>query len=363
MEEPKVSGGGKKKVVAFTVFALVAAIGVAGVYFYRQYRSTRVTTDDAYIEGRIHMVSSKVSGTVKALYAENNKAVKKGDLLVEIDDADYAVKVREQEAALGAEKARLAEAGAKIETAKSFYDELRHRSESAQASLEREEANLRQAESDVARAESLLKKEAVPKDTYDKAKTAHDVAISQVKSAKEQVKLAHAALRTQKAAIRQAESSLTTGKELVLQREAAREAAGLSRSYTRISSPSDGYVTKKSVEAGNLVQPGQPLMAVVPLDDIWVVANYKETQIENIRVGQRVDVRVDAYPGKVFGGRVDGIMAGAGAAFSLFPPENATGNFVKVVQRVPVKIVLDKGADSGHVLRVGMSVVPTVFTK
>ncbi|HTZ11015.1 MAG TPA: efflux RND transporter periplasmic adaptor subunit, partial [Candidatus Margulisiibacteriota bacterium] len=125
----------------------------------------------------------------------------------------------------------------------------------------------------------------------------------------------------------------------------------------------DGYVTKKSVEVGNQIQPGQPLMAVIALDDIWVVANYKETQLKNVHPGQRVKIQVDTYPGKTFTGKVNSIMAGTGAAFSLFPPENALGNYVKVVQRVPVKIVLDKAANNEHVLRIGMSCTSTIILK
>jgi membrane fusion protein (multidrug efflux system) len=124
-----------------------------------------------------------------------------------------------------------------------------------------------------------------------------------------------------------------------------------------------GYITKKNVEVGNQVQGGQPLMAIVPLDDVWIVANYKETQLTKVKSGQKVQIKVDMYPGKTFSGTVDSIMAGTGSVFSLFPPENATGNYVKVVQRIPVKIILEKAADPGHILRVGMSVQPTIAVR
>ena len=132
--------------------------------------------------------------------------------------------------------------------------------------------------------------------------------------------------------------------------------------YTKIYAPSDGYVTSKAAEEGNQVQPGQSLLAVLALHDIWIIANYKETQLKNVRAGQRVQIKVDTYPGKVFTGRVDSIMAGTGAAFSLFPPENALGNYVKVVQRIPIKIVFDKTTDNSRALRIGMSCVPTIIT-
>jgi len=178
------------------------------------------------------------------------------------------------------------------------------------------------------RARSLYEQDASSAERYDKALSAHDISRAQVKLAEEQ--------------LRQAELNL---------------------SYTRIIASSDGFITKKSVQTGNQVKDGQPLMAVVDLDNLHVIANYKETEMERIRPGQPVRITVDAYPGKVFTGKVDSIMAGTGVSFSLFPAENATGNYVKVVQRIPVKIVLEPGADKDHLLRVGMSVVPTVLAK
>ena len=145
------------------------------------------------------------------------------------------------------------------------------------------------------------------------------------------------------------------------QKDAQLKDSELKFGYTKIFSPVDGYITKKSVEVGNQIQPGQPLMAVVPLDGIYVTANYKETQLAKVKPGQKVEIKINTYSGRKFSGRVDSIMAGSGAAFSLFPPENATGNFVKVVQRIPVKILLDKDTDPQHVLRIGMSVEPTVI--
>jgi membrane fusion protein (multidrug efflux system) len=163
--------------------------------------------------------------------------------------------------------------------------------------------------------------------------------------------------------LKQAETARITQASAIKQREAALREAELKYGYTRIYAPVDGYVTKKSVEAGNQIDVAQPLMAVVPRDvgDLHITANYKETQLEKIKPGQKVNFKVDAFPGKTFNGKVDSIMSGTGAVFSLFPPENATGNYVKVVQRIPVKIVLDKDTDSSHVLRIGMSVVPTII--
>jgi len=184
-----------------------------------------------------------------------------------------------------------------------------------------------------------------------------------VKASSEGLKYGILSADTQKSVLKQAEAGKIVLLSAIKQKEALLEAAQLNYGYTKIYAPADGYVTKKSVELGNQIQAGQPLMAVVDLTDIYVVANYKETQIERVKPGQKVKIKVDTYPGKVFDGKVESIMAGTGAVFSLFPPENATGNYVKVVQRIPVKIVLDKGADSEHVLRVGMSVVPTIIVE
>jgi membrane fusion protein (multidrug efflux system) len=206
--------------------------------------------------------------------------------------------------------------------------DYRSRFEAAQAHLALEQANLRQADRDLKRIKALFDQDVNSAERYDKALSTQEISAAQVKVAVEQ--------------LRQAELNL---------------------SYTEIKAPADGYVTKKNVMVGNQVKTGQPLMALVNLDALKVIANYKETQLERIRPGQPAEIKVDAYPGMVFKGKVDSIMAGTGVSFSLFPPENATGNYVKVVQRVPVKIVLDPGADKEHLLKIGMSVVPTIMAK
>jgi len=195
--------------------------------------------------------------------------------------------------------------------------------------------------------------------------TAYSVALAQVKAAKEQVVQAEKAYETQKTVVKQVTALSTAQSAVIKEKEAKLNTAQLNYGYTKIYAPVDGYVTKKSVEIGNQLQAGQPLMAVVPLsvNDIYVTANYKETQLEKVRPGQKVEFKVDTFPGKIFTGKVESIQSGTGAVFSLFPPENATGNYVKVVQRIPVKIVLDKGTDPGHILRIGMSVVPTIVVE
>lgn len=317
---------------------LVGAVTIGGLFFLVVHfiaNLNRVTTDDAYIEGRIHMIASKIPGTVKEVRVNDNQVVKKGDLLLEIDPADYEVKVNEAQSALDAEKARLVDAHAGIKA--------------ALAVLEMKEASFKQAGLDKERAQALFKDGVIPKEKYEKILTSFDLALAETKAVREQVAKANS--------LKELEESL------IKQREAMLKSAQLNLGYTKIAAPSGGHVTRKSVERGNQIQAGQPLMAVIALDDIWIIANYKETQLKSVQPGQRVIIKVDTYSGRVFSGKVDSIMAGTGAAFSLFPPENALGNYVKVVQRVPVKVVFDNLKDDHQVLRIGMSCILTIITK
>lgn len=350
-----------RKKVALAVFAVLGVVGAIVLYFYLSYKATHITTDDAFIDGHIHTIAAKISGTVKDVFVDDNQRVKKGDLLVEIDPVDYAVKVNETSSSLGAEKAKIAEIAARVEAAKQQLAELRAAVDAARANLELQEADLGQAERDAKRAAALFATDTFSREQFEKATTAYNVSVARVKASREQFRQAQLAVETQKAVVRQIESSGVSQQSTVKQKAAQLDTAELNYGYTKVYAPADGYVTKKTVERGNQVEAGQPLMAVTELGDIWVVANYKETELKKIRPSQKVNIKVDTYPGKVFMGKVDSIMAGTGVVFSLFPPENATGQYVKVVQRVPVKIVLDKDADAGHVLRIGMSVVPTVI--
>jgi membrane fusion protein (multidrug efflux system) len=359
--------GGKRnnnrKKISIIVFIALTVIGAVTVYFYLRHKATHISTDDAFVEGHIHTIASKVSGTVKKINVEDNQPVKKEAILVEIDPVDYEVKVKEASSVLGKERSKLSEIEAKIEASRQRLSELNAAMKAAKANLELQEANLKLATIDLKRAEKLYEKEAIPRERYDNTKTGYEVAVSRVKAAGEQVKQAEMAIETQKAIIRQAEASRPSQISFIKEKEAKLRAAELNYGYTHIPAPSDGYITKKTVEIGNQIEAGLPLMAVVPLDDIWVVANYKETQLEKVKPGQKVKMKVDTYPKKTFDGKVDSIMAGSGAIFSLFPPENATGNYVKVVQRIPVKIVLENGTDTQHILRIGMSVTATILVE
>lgn len=335
MAEQAQAGNSQKKKKAFIIVGMVVAVGLIAGWFYNSYGKTHISTDDAFIDGNIHTIAARINGTVKAVLVNDNQEVKKGDLLVEIDPADYEARLRESTAALGVEKAKFAEAETKIA--------------SARANLELAQANLKLAGTEKGRAEKLFEEQVMPRDQYDRAMTGYEVALAQAKAAEEQ--------------LRQAESAKVSQASLIKQKEAQETLANLNFDYTKVYASVDGYITKKSVQLGNQIQEGQPLMAIVSLDDIWVVANYKETQMGNIRPGQQATFTVDSYSGKVFKGKVDSIMAGTGVSFSLFPAENATGNYVKVVQRIPVKILLEEGTDKDHLLRIGMSVEPTVIAR
>jgi membrane fusion protein (multidrug efflux system) len=363
MESLREMIGNHKRKLTTLLLIVALALVIGGVYVYLDYKKTHVSTDDAYVAGSIHTIAAKVPGTVKGIFVHDNQLIRKGDLLMEIDERDYDLRLREAASAFTAESSKLAETSAKKEVARKQLSEIQFRIESVRAALKLQEANFKQADLDLKRAERLRKKEIFPEEKLEKAKTAFDVAAAQVEATREQLKQAEASIETQNSMIKQAEAAINAQQSVVRQKEEIRKGEDLRLSYTKIFAPADGYITKKSVEKGNQIQTGQPLMAVVPLQDVWIVANYKETQIENIKPGQKVQLKVDTYPGRVFAGRVESIMAGTGAVFSLFPPENATGNYVKVVQRIPVKIVLDGDTDPQHVLRVGMSVEPTVITE
>jgi membrane fusion protein (multidrug efflux system) len=298
-----------------------------------------ITTDNSFVESNIHPVSARVPGTVVAIYVRDNQPVKKGDLLLELDPTDYRVSAEKAEAAVGI----------------AMNETSGDNSQVAAARAALQSAKVRQEQSiiDLKRGESLFVREVIPKEQLDRLRNNQRVAEAQVQEAAEQLKRAEAIAGI---------NNGPGGKARVRQKQAELAESRLKLGYTRLLAPVDGYITRKGVETGATVQAGQALMAVVPLDESWVVANYKESQLTHIKPGQKVSFRVDAYPGKNFSGQVDSIMAGTGAAFSLLPPENATGNYVKVVQRIPVKILIDHTSDPDHLLRVGMSVIPTIHT-
>ncbi|HVN96127.1 MAG TPA: HlyD family secretion protein [Syntrophorhabdaceae bacterium] len=363
VEQIKKAFNGRSKTPTAILFLVIAVVVVVLVLLYLRYHATHISTDDAFVEGKIHMIASKVSGTIKGISIQDNQFVKKDDPLFEIDPVDYDVKVKEAQSSYEAEKAKFTETAYKLDVARKQAVQIGAAIETAKANKDLAEANLKQAKADMKRAENLLKEDAISKERYEKTRTALDVSEAQLKAALERTKELEASLQTQLSLVKQNDAGLAAQRAVVETKKATMESAQLNRGYTKILAPADGYVTRKAVEIGNQIVVGQPLCAIVPLEDIWIVANFKETQVAKIKVGQKVDFKVDTYSGRTFRGSVDSIMAGTGASFSLFPPENATGNYVKVVQRIPIKIILDKGTDKDHVLRLGMSVQPTVIAE
>ena len=301
---------------------------------------SHIETDNAFIEAKTVAISCKVAGTVKRVLVEDNQYVRKGAALVELDQEDYRVQVAQ------------AEAGVSVAENETGGEQLR--AEGARATVELARARAEQADLDLRRGEALFRREVIPREQLDRLRTAQRVAQSQLREAQEGFKQAQAVAGL---------AGPGGNRARIRQHQALLNEARLRLSYTRVLAPTNGYITRKSVEPGANIQAGQPLMALVPLQDAWIIANYKEGQLTHIRPGQKVEFTVDAYPDRSFTGRVDSIMAGTGAAFSLLPPENATGNYVKVVQRIPVKIAIDNNSDPQHLLRVGMSVIPTVLVE
>ena len=310
----------KKRFLIPSIIILVLCL-LGWLYF-----STFETTDDAFVEGHIVRISPKVTGIIEKLYIDDNQHVKKGDLLLQIDDRDYKVR---------------------YEQAKAAYEMALYKQKSAVVDKNAAETDLKVAQQDFDRYKNLFEKGAVSQQEYDRAKSKFDLAKANFENAqqavfsKEKNKVADAELRRLEAAMKQAQLEL---------------------SYTKIYASDDGKITNRSAEEGAFINAGAPLFSIVP-DKRWVVANFKETQLNKIRVGQKVKIKVDAYPHLKLVGKVDSIQSSTGAKTSMFPPENAVGSYVKVVQRVPVKIIFTEPIDPQYSIEPGMSVVPKVLVK
>ena len=313
----------KKRYLVIVSALIITAL--AGAYLWRA--SFYQSTDDAYIESHMVRVAPRVSGQIVDVYIDDNQKVEEGDLVAKIDDTDYKVKLAQAEA---------------------NYERALFNQEVAKANLSAKQSEIDLAQTDLDRYKKLYAEGAVSKQTLDNAQTKLDAVRAGLESAeqgvfsKEQNKVSDADLKALKALKDQAELNL---------------------SYTKIKAPQDGVVTNKNVEKGAYVQTGQALFALVP-SEVWVVANFKESQVGKMRPGQEVEIKIDAYKDKVFKGRVDSIQRASGAKSSLFPPENAVGSFVKIVQRIPVKIVFTEkiNPDEYNIVS-GMSVVPRVKVK
>jgi membrane fusion protein, multidrug efflux system len=392
------------------IVAVIAVLAVGGIFLWR-YLNTYETTDDAQIDGHINAVSGRISGNVIAVLAEDEQVVKAGDVLVRIDPRDYQVAVEKAEADLrdaeaSLESARIdipitstntasqlktanstrADATAFVLGAQRSLSAARTRLETAQAQVREAAANVKKTSDDVVRYKLLVDKNEIPRQQYDNAVDDAAAALAtlearnaSVREAEQNISVAQTAVDQANQRIPQADATIASANTApqqvqvsearaksaaaqVAQRKALLDQAKLNLGYCTIFAPVDGIVGKKTVELGQNISPGEQLMAVVPLDDIWVTANFKETQLNRMNPGQRVRFSVDAS-GREYNGKIVNVGGASGSRFSLLPPENATGNYVKVVQRIPVRINLDPGQNDDHRLRPGMSVDPKVYVE
>jgi membrane fusion protein (multidrug efflux system) len=366
----------------WVVAAVAVVLLVAGILVWRYY-AVRESTDDAQIDGHINPIGARVTGTALRVLHDDNEVVEAGTLLVELDPRDYEVAVDRARADLANAQASstAAQVGIPLTQTTSSGQSVAANAgvkaaerdiEMAKAKLNEAQANYAKVAADLKRMELLIAKDEISHQQYDATVAAYQ-------SAKANVEAANAAIASAESRAAQAQAQAEAANTVPDQLKVTRARAGaataevqraisalaqaeLNLKYTKIYAPVTGILSKRSVEPGQVVQAGQPLFSIVNLEDIWATANFKETQLRNMKVGQKANIRVDAY-GRDFNGTVESISGATGARFSLLPPENATGNYVKVVQRIPVRIRFDKGQDPNHQLRPGMSVEPTVFTK
>ncbi|PLR31683.1 multidrug export protein EmrA [Chimaeribacter californicus] len=339
---------GKKPLIILGIVVAVMVV-VALVWWFMT--RNQVTTDDAFTEGDAVTIAPKVSGYVTDLAVKDNQPVKKGQLLVKIDPRDAVAERDRAQAQLGMAQSQLHQAEVQLALAKVQYPAQLAQAKAQQA---RAEANLVNAQADYKRQRGVDPR-ATTQRNIDAANAQLRTANAELENAKAQVQVA-AQVQLQ---IRQAEANVEAARQQVAQANAQLETANLNLSYTEVRAPFDGYVTKRNVQLGTLVQAGSSLFSLVSRD-IWVTANFKESQLERMNPGDKVMVTVDAYPDMELHGHVDSIQQGSGSRFSAFPSENATGNYVKIVQRVPVKIVIDSGLNPDLPLPLGLSVEPKV---
>jgi membrane fusion protein, multidrug efflux system len=397
-------------------FILGAALGIGAIvgggfgYRWWQYASTHEQTDNAAVAGHVYQISSRVAGTVNAVPVDDNEQVHPGELLVQIDPRDYQVKVQQAKAALAiaqqqanAAQTTIVQTGttaqaqtteaqgnvsnaiAAISTAQASVTEAQAGVPAAEAQLAQTQATLQQAQADYNRYQTLAREGAIPRQQLESARAAYNVALAQQNAAQQGVRQARAKLAQAQQGVTQAQAQLQASRGGLQQAQASGVQTKVSRSqyeaavaaidqaqaqlaeaqlqlsYTNITAPATGRVGRKTVEVGQRVQPGQPLMAVVG-DQMWVVANFKETQVRKMHPGETVEIELDALPGHPFKGQVNSLSPASGSQFALLPPDNATGNFTKVVQRIPVKITFDPESMRGYEAQItpGMSATISV---
>jgi membrane fusion protein (multidrug efflux system) len=335
----------KRQIFRLTLILVVLILIGISVPLVRHYMFF-VSTDDAYVDGTVVPVSAEVKGKVSKVFVEDHQLVRSGEPLLEVEPEDYLYSVRESQEALSGEKNSLVEIESVIKAKEMALQQAKAALDAAviQESLASKEKN---------RYQKLVKEEAITQERYDRIESEEKVAKAKRQELEMAVSVAQADIET-------LEAQLKTKQSRIKGSEAEVALAGINLKRTVVKAPLDGRVAQKAVDPGKYVQPGQPLLAVVSEKDIWVTANFKETQIKKMQVGQPVLLKVDAYPGITFKGHLSSFQPGTGSTFSLLPAENATGNFIKIVQRVPVKILIDTPADQAHPLWPGLSVVPSV---
>jgi membrane fusion protein (multidrug efflux system) len=382
----------------FRMFLIIGVVVllVAGFFLWRYFNSYE-STDDAQIDGHLNPVSARITGHVEKLLVTDNQYVQAGQALVQIDPRDYQVSVARAKAdyddAVATARAagvnvpitststssQLSSSTADLGGAQAALSAARQQYDAANAQLAQADANNVKAQNDLARYKQLVSKQEISQQQYDQAYAAAqagaaavDAARANAAAAQQQIKAAQSRVAQAEANVRSARtgpqqvvamrSRAQSAEAIVEAKKAALDQAQLNLQYTTIVAPVNGVVTNRTVEVGQNVQPGQELMRIINLDDIWVTANFKETQLRNMRTGQQVTIHGDTT-GKDYKGHVQSVAGASGSITSLLPPENATGNFVKVVQRIPVKITFDQGETREHVLRPGMSVEPKVWIR
>lgn len=360
VEEQKTPFFHRRAVIIGAAVVLVLAILYTATIFFHSL--THESTDDAFIDAHIVSVAPKIAGKISAVRVRDNQMVKKGELLLEIDPRDIDASVAQRQAALDVARARLENAQMMSEQADAHVHTLLAAYAAAKASTAATAADTAKVKSDLERNRGLIESGAISKQDFAHSQSDTTASEATLQSKEKQLQAAQAYAEEAKKSAGSARAQVGAAKAEVAQAQAELRQVDLQQSYTKITAPEAGRVTDKSIEPGAYVQVGQPLFAIVPTE-VWVTANFKETQLSDMRPGQPAEVDVDAYPARALHGHVDSIQAGSGARFSLLPPENATGNFVKVVQRVPVKILLDEQPGVQQVLGPGMSAVPDVKVK
>jgi membrane fusion protein (multidrug efflux system) len=357
LEAPK-----KRNPLVFIILAVVLIAGAIYGWNRLQFARAHESTDDASVEGDVYPIIPRVGGPVTKVYVDDNQVVKKGDTLVTIDKADYLQRVNAMQAALVAAQAQVVAASAGVSTARAGVGTAQANVRTAQTSIGVSAATRARLQQDLARSTKLRNQDIIPQSDYDAVAANLKMTTAQQSTAQDQVSVARNQVTAAQQQVAQAQQQIAVAKAVVKQRQSDLDNAKLQLSYTTLVAPANGIVSKKSVQPGQVVGPGQQLIGLVSSGKTWVIANFKETQLEEMHVGQKAKLEVDAYPNEEFEGHIESLSAATGARFALLPPDNASGNFVKVTQRVPVKIVLDK-EDAQHPLRAGMSVNAIVAVK